>query len=307
LHPKSDRPGKNLTGCRLRVVRVLVVHVVFAREDDWQLPELCEVHLLVQDALIERAFPEEAHGHALIAQIFRCVRGPGRQAGAAAHNRVGAEISRLRVGDVHRAALAFAVARFLAEKLRKHAIGGGALRQAVPVTAMRARNLVVAIQQLTDADGNRFFADVEMGESRHQRSRIQIVDPLFEQANRDHLSVHVQQILERNGPDSAAGCLLVGGHTHFCTPAMRASTSKTVAKSRFARPMPRAAVSISLPMAVVGSGTSSCRPISRASCMSFCIMLTSNHASSGMLRTKGPRYCTIGEAMTLWVSTPTPT
>ena len=46
---------------------------------------------------------------------------------------------------------------------------------------------------------------------------------------------------------------------------------------------------------------SSRRPISSASCVSFCIMLTSNQASSGILSTIGPRYCTIGEAMALWV------
>ena len=32
--------------------------------------------------------------------------------------------------------------------------------------------------------------------------------------------------------------------------------------------------------------------------MSFCIMLQSNHASSGWSRTNGPRYLIIGEAIT---------
>ena len=39
--------------------------------------------------------------------------------------------------------------------------------------------------------------------------------------------------------------------------------------------------------------------------MSFCIMLTLNQASSGNSSTNGPRYCTIGEAITLCVSTST--
>ena len=69
--------------------------------------------------------------------------------------------------------------------------------------------------------------------------------------------------------------------------------------------MPRAAVSIWLVIAVVGSGTSSWRPISKASSISFCIMLTSNHASSGIFKTNGPRYLTMGDAITLFSRTST--
>ena len=64
-------------------------------------------------------------------------------------------------------------------------------------------------------------------------------------------------------------------------------------------PMPFAAVSSSFVTAVVGSGTSSSRPSSRARFRSFCIMWQSNHTSSGWPSTSGPRYATIGEAITL--------
>ena len=60
-------------------------------------------------------------------------------------------------------------------------------------------------------------------------------------------------------------------------------------------------------MAVVGIGTSRARPSSSASSMSFCIMLTLNHASAGSFRTNGPRYFTIGDAMALFVRTSTAT
>src|SRR5439155_370822 len=50
--------------------------------------------------------------------------------------------------------------------------------------------------------------------------------------------------------------------------------------------------------ATLGSGTPSARPISRARPRSFWIMSTLNRASAGMPRTNGPRYLTIGEAMT---------
>jgi len=41
--------------------------------------------------------------------------------------------------------------------------------------------------------------------------------------------------------------------------------------------------------------------------MSFCIMFTLNHASSGNFRTNGPRYLIIGEAIALFTSTSTAT
>ena len=34
-----------------------------------------------------------------------------------------------------------------------------------------------------------------MSEPRHQRARIEFVDPLLEQPDRDHLPVHVQQLI----------------------------------------------------------------------------------------------------------------
>jgi hypothetical protein len=58
-------------------------------------------------------------------------------------------------------------------------------------------------------------------------------------------------------------------------------------------------------VAVVGRGTSSFAAQSSASSISFCIMLTLNQASSGILSTNGPRYCTMGDAMALWVRTST--
>src|SRR6188474_366318 len=143
-HAERRGAGADVSSCRLGKVRVLVVAVVLAREDHRQLPELREIELLVQKTLPECAFAEEADRHAILLQILRRIRGSGGDAGAAAHDRVRAKISRGRVGDVHRAALALAVARFLAEQLRKHQIRRRALCQAVAVAAMRARDVVVS-------------------------------------------------------------------------------------------------------------------------------------------------------------------
>ena len=88
-------------------------------------------------------------------------------------------------------------------------------------------------------------------------------------------------------------------------PLRRASTSKTTAKSNSPRPRPWAAVSMVCAKAVVGKGTSTWWPSSRANPRSFCIMETLNQASAGIPSTNGPRYLTMGEATTLLSSAST--
>src|SRR2546425_872446 len=90
--------------------------------------------------------------------LARSTSGAGRQRRAAADDRVRAQIAGVRIGDVHRSALAFAVAGLLAEQLGEHEIGYRAFREAVSVAAMRARDVVISSQRLADADGHRLLA-----------------------------------------------------------------------------------------------------------------------------------------------------
>src|SRR5579859_375109 len=183
------------------------------------------------------------------------------------------------------------------------------------MAAVRAGNVIVHLQRFANADRDCFFAAIKVRESGHQRARVKFVHLFLEQANANHLAVRMKPTIFFCG-----GCVarfrLRGGGRHFFGPPvvtgvempdMAASTSNMQAKSYFVQPMPRAAVRNSLLAAVVGSGTSSCLPRSMASTISFCIMLTSNHASSGCCRTNGPRYLIIGEATALLTSTSTAT
>src|SRR6185503_11309924 len=289
---------------RLREVRVFVVAVVLADVDDWQLPELCEVHRLVQKPLPERAFAEETDRDAAVLQILRRVGRASRDARAAADDGVRAEVAGGRVGDVHRAALALAVAHLFAKQFRKHQLGIRALRQAVAVTAMRAGDVVVVVQRFAHADGNRLFPDVEMREARHQRTCVEIVDALLEQANRHHLAIEREQFVLAD-PKAGQRRVQLIRCRHAGTPDILASTWKIAAKSFSVSPIPLKKMRNSLATDVVGSGTARRRPISSASDVSFCIIFMSNQASSGICSTIGPRYCTIGEAMTLLVRTST--
>src|SRR5215469_17908437 len=150
-----------------------------------------------------------------------------------------------------------------------------------------------------------------MRQPRHQRTRVKLVHLLFKFPDHHHAPIDAHPLL---GFDAVNHCRFVRGNGHLeapdtfvDNPDICAKTSKTTAKSFSTRPIPRAAVKNSFVTAVVGIGTSSCRPNSSANSMSFCIMLTLNQASSGCFSTNGPRYCTIGDAITLCVNTSTAT
>src|ERR1700691_2771923 len=122
------------------------------------------------------------------------------------------------------------------------------------MSAVRAGDVVVRPQRLADSDRYRFFPRIQMGQSRHQGARVEFVDLLLEQANAHHATVGVDPMI-RAYPGIGLG--MVRSNRHFATPDIRASTSNMHAKSSLAIPIPRAAVRISLLIAVLGKGTSS--------------------------------------------------
>ena len=135
---RTPRRAPRIVACgHLLVVRVLVVEVVLADVDHGQLPERRHVHHLVEQALAERALAEEADRDAVGAAALR--REARRRSRCPAEPPTIALAPRLPfcvVGDVHRAALAAAVALLLAEQLREHRPGVGALGDAVAVAAV---------------------------------------------------------------------------------------------------------------------------------------------------------------------------
>ena len=131
-------PGRGCSRRQLLVGRVFVVEVVLADVDDGQLPQRRHVHDLVDQALAERAVAEEADRDLVRAAHLGRQGRAGRDAGAAADDRVRAEVAGVLVGDVHRAAFAPAVARRLAQQLGKHAVDRRAFGQAMAVAAVRA-------------------------------------------------------------------------------------------------------------------------------------------------------------------------
>ncbi len=128
----------------------------------------------------------------------------------------------LVVGNVHGAALAAAIALLLAEQLAEHPLDGRALRQAVAVPAVRARDEVVAPKRLADADGDSLLADVEVRQTRHLGRPVELVDALLEGADALHLLVHAKREL---GSDRRGGHGLGRHQRSTFLPASAASTS----------------------------------------------------------------------------------
>ena len=61
------------------------------------------------------------------------------------------------------------------------------------MTALRTE-LFIGNEWRKPANGDRFLAYVKVGESRHERACVEVVHPLFEQADGHHLSVEMQEV-----------------------------------------------------------------------------------------------------------------
>src|SRR5271170_3269598 len=115
LDTESGGAAENGAGRGFGVVGVFVVQIVLANVDHGQLPQLRQVHHFVERSLAERAFSEEADSNAIRAQSLGGESRSRGNAYAAADNGVGPEVAGGGIGDVHRSALAAAIARFFTQ------------------------------------------------------------------------------------------------------------------------------------------------------------------------------------------------
>src|SRR6266851_202662 len=266
-------PAENSARRGLLIVRVLVVLIVFADVNHGQLPQLRQVHYFVERSLPESPFSEEADCHPVRTESFCGESGAGGDADAATNNCVCAKITGCGIGDVHRSAFAAAVACFFSKQFGEHAVRRCAFGEAVSVAAMGAGDVVVDAQSFTNSYCHSFFAAIEVRESRHEGASVDLIHLLFKQPDAHHLAIGMKPLFFFRGGVAASffstSLGLGGRHRHIFfppfvtgvdTPDMAASTSNMHAKSYLVQPMPRAAVRISLLTAVVGKGTSSCRP-----------------------------------------------
>ena len=164
----------------------LGVAVVLEHEEDRQLVDRREVHRLERRALVEGAIAEECDGDTAGLALLGGQRGAARERRSAADNAVGAQHALADVGDVHRAALAFAQAALAPEDLLHHAVDIAALADAVAMPAVGAGDVVGSVELHADADGRCLLAGVEMDEARYLARGELLVHPLFEFADGAH-------------------------------------------------------------------------------------------------------------------------
>src|SRR6202521_2920061 len=187
---KGSRAHQNVSGGGFRVMRVFRIKIVLANVDHWKFEKLGEVHHFVQDALAERAFSEETYRHAAVAETPSRKRGSSRYSGAPAYDRVRSKVAGGRGCNVHGTAFALAVPGLLAQQFGAHLIRGSAFRQTMSMTAMRAGDVVGALERLTHAHSDRLLTDVKMRQAGHQCPRVKFVDLGFKLSDGNHLPVH---------------------------------------------------------------------------------------------------------------------
>jgi len=113
---------------------------------------------------------------------------------AAGDDAVGAQHPDGEVGDVHRAALALAIAVGAAEELGHHPVDVGALGDAVPVAPVGARDAIGRAQRGAHADGDSLLADVGMKRPVDPLCRAQLDREHIELADQDHLPEDLDQL-----------------------------------------------------------------------------------------------------------------
>src|SRR5260370_956834 len=193
---KRSRSHQDVSSCGFRVMRVFRIKIVLADVDHRKLEKLGEVHHFVQHALAERSFSEKTYRHASVTETPSRECRAGCNAGAAAYDRVRSQVAGGRVCNVHGTALALAVPGLLAQQFGEHLIWGSAFCQTMSMTAMRAGDVVGALERLTHAHSDRLLTNVKMRQARHQRPRVKFIDLRFELADGNHLPVHPEPQLD---------------------------------------------------------------------------------------------------------------
>ena len=151
----------------------------------------------MEDALVVGAVAEERHDHLIAAFELDRERGADRERHGGADDAVRAQDVELQVGHVHRAAEAPAIAGLAPHELGHHAVGAGALGDAVAMAAVVARDVVVVAQMRAGADRDRLLADVAV-RGALDRARLELLDhALLEGADAHHVGIEALQLRRR--------------------------------------------------------------------------------------------------------------
>src|SRR5260370_20522505 len=120
MNTKGFRPAAHLARRRLRKVGVFIIEVILADIDHRQLPQRSHIHGLVEHSLAKRPIAEETNRYLVTAAHFARHGSSGSNGGATSNDGVSPQLSRILVGDMHRATPASTLTRLPAEQFAKH-------------------------------------------------------------------------------------------------------------------------------------------------------------------------------------------
>ena len=100
----------------------------------------------MEGARVGGTIPKEGYRNATFAFELGSQTGTGYDGNTTGNDAVGSQHTDAKIGDVHGAAFAFAVAGLSAVQFSHHPIQIGTLGETVPVTAVGADDLVVPVQ-----------------------------------------------------------------------------------------------------------------------------------------------------------------
>jgi len=197
--------GDALSSRHRATVGELRVAVVLADEQHRQIPDSGQVRRLVEGALVDGSLAEKGDRHAVTAEQAAGERRACCKRQARSDDRVRAENALARVGNVHRAALALAEPRRLAEELGHGGVEVRSFCKAVTVAAVRRRDPVVVTERRAHTDRDRLLAEGGVNEPGDLSGAIEARDALLERADQTHPGVELHESrflvhLDRHAP-----------------------------------------------------------------------------------------------------------
>jgi hypothetical protein len=149
----------------------------------------------MEGALVYGRFTKEAERDLICALVFGSEGHARCQRNLAAHNRMPAKETEVRIEEVHRAAFATRTSGGLAIKLGHDGVRRHALGDRLAVLAVTRQYIVIRTQRRDRAHADSFLADIQVTEAADLPQAVRFGAFLFEATDQNHLMKYLHQRL----------------------------------------------------------------------------------------------------------------
>ena len=139
---------------------------------------------------IGRAVSEEAQHHLVGSPVLAAVGSARGNGNSSADNAVGPQDAEAHVHDVHGTSLSVAVAVPTAQNLRHHLPQIRSPGDQMPVSAVRAADIIIRAEHSAGPCGNCFFPDIKMRQSGHLSAFVKLKNLFFKAPYTEHIGIH---------------------------------------------------------------------------------------------------------------------